>query len=72
MKSEGVVLIGWLPLVKVIPQSDGTTLLEWPDPLVEKIKLDKEAVAAEFDAASSAQAGGAGLRARIAQTEWRP
>ena len=43
MKPEGVIFINWVPLVKVIPLPSGIVNLEWNNPLVGHLNLDKEA-----------------------------
>ena len=72
LKPEGVTFYQMQPLVKVLPQASGHTVLEWADPMVAHLKIDKPRVVARFEAAAADNEGAAGLRARIAQTQWRP
>ena len=72
MKPEGGLFVNWVPLVMIVPQPSGAVQLQWSENMVAHCKLDKQALTAELDAALSATDGGAGLRARLAQTRWSP
>ena len=72
MRTEGVIFLDWIPLVKLQANSDASFSLEWSDELVARFGVNKAAVASALEAASTESGGGAALRARIAATPWRP
>ena len=72
MKPEGVTFYQMQPLIKVLLQASGHTALERADPMAAHLKIDKPRVVARFEASAADTEGAAGLRARIAQTQWRP
>ena len=72
MKPVGVIFINRVPLVKVIPLPSGIVNLEWNNPLVGHLNLDKETVGRDFQEALEASNSGSGLRASVARVQWAP
>ena len=56
-KKEGRVLVGWVPVVKIVCHSKEKSEVLWDNAAVKHFKLDKEKVLAAFNLSTGSDEG---------------
>jgi len=70
MRQEGVLFVNWVPLVKIVPSSDGSATLEWNEAFAAELQVDNDQVNTELGVLAASSNSSQGMLAKIAAVQW--